>query len=101
MKLTKDTVIFITGGASGFGRATAERFFNAGCKVAIADIDVNSMQDIKDQFTKADGGSSDRILTFECDVTEEEEVKVAMEGTAKVFGAIHVAVPSAGIDMPN
>ena len=48
MKLTKDTVIFITGGASGLGRATAERFFNAGCKVAIADIDVNAMQEVKD-----------------------------------------------------
>ena len=101
MRLNKDTVIFITGGASGLGLATAERFYNAGCKVAIADINKAAMASIKKRLSEQPGGSADRILTFECDVTKEDDVKSAMESTASAFGGIHVAVPSAGIDIAN
>ena len=34
----KDKVAFITGGASGLGRATAERFVQAGAKVILFDL---------------------------------------------------------------
>ncbi len=34
----KDKVAFVTGGASGLGRATAENFINAGAKVILFDL---------------------------------------------------------------
>ncbi|MBF67873.1 MAG: hypothetical protein CMQ29_09285 [Gammaproteobacteria bacterium] len=34
----QDKVAFITGGASGLGRATTERFIEAGAKVVIFDL---------------------------------------------------------------
>ena len=101
MKLTKDTIIFITGGASGLGLATAQRFHQAGCKVAIADIDEKGMESVKTDFSKASTDGADRILTFKCDVTVEDDVRAAMEATAKAWGGIHVALASAGIDIAN
>ena len=59
------------------------------------------MASIKKRLSEQQGGSADRILTFECDVTKEDDVKRAMESTASAFGGIHVAVPSAGIDIAN
>ena len=44
MKLDKNLVVFITGGASGLGEASLFYFLERRCKVAIADIDVERMQ---------------------------------------------------------
>lgn len=38
MKITKDLVIFITGGASGLGEATVRLLASLGCKIGIADM---------------------------------------------------------------
>jgi len=39
--LLKDRVAIITGGGKGMGRGMALKFAEEGCKVAIADIDIN------------------------------------------------------------
>ena len=44
MKLNSDLVVFITGGASGLGEATAIFFLGKGCKVAIADVNASLMK---------------------------------------------------------
>ena len=36
-------------------------------------------------------------MIFKCDVTKEEEVKAAVEGTVAKWGALHAALASAGI----
>lgn len=46
MKLDSNLVVFITGGASGLGEAATKYFLSKGCKVAIADIDVESMNNL-------------------------------------------------------
>jgi len=38
MRLDQNTVVFITGGGSGFGLETAIKFYSLGSKVVIADI---------------------------------------------------------------
>ena len=43
MKLTKDLVIFITGGASGLGEETVRQLHQLGCKVAAADLDIDRL----------------------------------------------------------
>ena len=93
MKITPDTVFFITGGASGLGEGTVRRIHAAGAKVAIADMNVERMALIKSEL-------KERVVTFVCDVTKEEDVKAAMEGTVKEFGTIHVAHACAGVAWP-
>ena len=94
MKITPDLVIFITGGASGLGEATARHMHSLGAKVAIADINSSRMLHIASELQK-------NFIWFDCDVTNEFEVKSAMEGTVNRFGTIHVALASAGVILPG
>ena len=94
MKITKDMVVFVTGGASGLGENTVKWLHNLGCKVAVADLDPVRLQALKESL----GG--DRIIVFECDVTKEEDVKKAIEGTAAKWGTLHVALACAGVSWP-
>ena len=41
-----------------------------------------------------------RILVIQADVTNEEQVKDAIDKTVSTFGAIHVALPCAGVSWP-
>ena len=93
MKITSDIVFFITGGASGLGEATVRRLHAAGARVSIADMNEDRMNLLKNEL-------GERILTFKCDVSNEEDVKRAMYGTAEVWGTIHAALASAGVSWP-
>jgi len=82
-------VVIITGGASGLGEAALRHLLQKGCKVAIADRNEERMNALQKEFP--------HILIFKCDVTKEEEVKAAVEGTVAKWGALHAALASAGI----
>ena len=86
----KDKVAFITGGASGLGRATAENFIHAGAKVILFDLNEENAekaaQELGDQATFAAG-----------DVADETAVSAAIEKGLSTFGAIHLNINSAGI----
>ena len=90
MKITKDLVFFITGGASGLGEATVREIHALGARVAIADMNEERLALLRTEL-------KDRILTFKCDVTKEEDVKAAIEQTVQTFGVLHVALACAGI----
>jgi NAD(P)-dependent dehydrogenase (short-subunit alcohol dehydrogenase family) len=90
MKITSDTVFFITGGASGLGEATVREIHALGAKVAIADFNDERLELLKNEL-------KERILTIKCDVTKEEDVKNAVDLTVKTFGTIHAALASAGV----
>lgn len=83
------SVIFITGGASGLGEATARRFSAEGYKVAIADMNVERGQQLARELPDC--------AFFKMDVTKEDEIIAALDGTVARFGAVHVVVNSAGI----
>ena len=87
--------MFITGGASGLGEATARYLLSKGCKVGVADMNEERMALLTSEL------GSDNFVTFKCDVTKEEDVKNAVNGTAAKFGTIHVALASAGVAWPS
>lgn len=86
----QNKVAVITGGASGLGKATAEKVIAAGGKVAIFDLN----EDLANATAKELG---DNAIAFKVDVADEASVKAAVEGTMEKFGAIHVNVNAAGI----
>ena len=90
MKITKDLVFFITGGASGLGEATVREIHALGARVAIADMNEERLALLRTEL-------KERILTFKCDVTKEEDVKAAIEQTVQTYGVLHVALACAGI----
>jgi len=88
-------IAFITGGAGGIGRATAERLISEGACVVISDIDPQSLEvavsDIADRFSK------DMIRGVACDVTSEDAVEAALTRAALDYGGLDFAVSNAGI----
>ena len=84
------SVAVITGGASGLGRATAERFLGSGGNVALLDLPRSPGADV----AKTLGAHA---LFTPCDVTSADEVTGALAETAAKFGAVHVLVNCAGI----
>ena len=86
----KDKTAFITGGASGLGRATAENFIKAGANVMVFDLNAENAEqaatELGDQAAWASG-----------DVADEASVKDAIKKTTDTFGGLHVNINSAGI----
>ena len=89
MKLDHNLVVLITGGASGLGEQTMRHLVSFGCKVAIADMNEDRINELGNEF-------KDKIITFICDVTVEEDVKKAVDGTVKHWGKLSVAIACAG-----
>ncbi|MCB1645525.1 MAG: SDR family NAD(P)-dependent oxidoreductase [Pseudomonadales bacterium] len=86
----KDKVAFITGGASGLGRATAENFIAAGAKVMVFDLN-------EENAAKAAEELGENAAYAAGDVADEDAVKAAVQKTVDTFGALHININSAGI----
>jgi NAD(P)-dependent dehydrogenase (short-subunit alcohol dehydrogenase family) len=87
-------VAFVTGAASGIGRATAQLFAARGYSLALADISQAGLDETAANIAKAGGTSA----SFVCDVADDASVKAAVEGAAAKFGRIDAAFNAAGID---
>ncbi|TIX35952.1 MAG: SDR family oxidoreductase, partial [Mesorhizobium sp.] len=88
----KGKVVFITGAASGIGRATALPFARAGAHVALADVD-ETQNAISAQQVRDVGG---KALPLRCDVTVEADVRSALDKTVQQFGSLDIAFNNAG-----
>jgi len=82
--------IFITGGASGLGKAIALRFARAGWKVCIADL-----HEARGAETLSALGADGYFLR--CDVTREEDLRAAAESLQARWGGVDVVVNNAGV----
>ncbi|MVA58700.1 bifunctional rhamnulose-1-phosphate aldolase/short-chain dehydrogenase [Agrobacterium vitis] len=88
-------VAFVTGGAGGIGRATAERLVAEGACVVLADIDAAALSDTTTDFTKRHGG--DAVRSVQLDVTREDAVISAFAEACVEFGGVDILVSNAGI----
>ena len=87
----QDSVVAITGGASGLGAGVARRAKENGAR-GIAVLDVN---DVAGNALVAELGSS--AIFIHCDVRNGDDVSAAMASIDETFGALHLAVACAGI----
>src|SRR3954454_3694545 len=78
----------VAGGASGLGAATARELAARGAQVAIADLNEENATAVAEEV----GG-----VAFKTDVTNEDEVRAAVEGAVEALGGIRFAVSCAGI----
>ena len=83
----------VTGGASGLGRATAERLVAEGSVVALLDRPASAGADV----AKAMGS---KAIFTPADVTSAEEVGAALQTASDRLGGINVLVNCAGIGTP-
>ena len=89
-------VAFVTGAASGFGRATALAFAREGASVVVSDISEQNVRDTARRIEEL----GERALAVACDVTRSEDVKAALGETIDSFGRLDVAFNNAGVEQP-
>jgi NAD(P)-dependent dehydrogenase (short-subunit alcohol dehydrogenase family) len=82
MKDFAGKVAFITGGASGAGLGQAKVFSEAGCKVVIADI----RQDHLDEAMAYFRGKKAAVHAIKLDITDRQAYAAAADEVEKVFG---------------
>ncbi|WP_410611188.1 SDR family oxidoreductase [Amycolatopsis sp. lyj-109] len=87
---------FVTGAASGLGRATALAFARAGAQVALVDLSEDGLKETARLVTDSGG----QALVIPCDVTSEDDVQAAVDHTVERFGSLDAAFNNAGIEQP-
>ena len=102
MKIDKDTVVFITGGAQGLGFATAQYLASKGAKIFIVDLDENKLKRAKQTLARkrsvlsGQGWQSNVDWCF-CDVSIPEQVEATINHCVTVYGKIDAVISCAGI----
>ena len=89
-------VAVVTGGSSGIGLATVERFVEEGAKVVIGDLDDERGHALVEELGGAD------IATYRhVDVTSKDEVDALFRTAKDTYGSVDVAFNNAGISPPQ
>jgi NAD(P)-dependent dehydrogenase (short-subunit alcohol dehydrogenase family) len=87
-------VAFVTGAASGIGRAAALAFARAGASVVVADVADAGNQETARMIEESGG----RAVAVRCDVTRSQDVQAALQKAADAFGRLDVAFNNAGAE---
>lgn len=89
--------VIVTGGASGIGRAAAERLAAEGAALAIVDRNEQLASEVAAALSKRGA----RALAVAADVSREDDVRAVVERTARELGGVGGLVTSAGIFDPG
>ena len=88
-----DTVSIITGGGSGIGRASAQRFATEGSRVTVADVDADGGRKTVDMIEEVGG----EAIFIETDVSDPDAVAAMVAETVDTFGGLDNVHNNAGI----
>ena len=86
-------VIFITGAGAGMGRAFARRFATAGDRIALLDVDAESLAQAAAEI-EALGVD---VCPLQGDVADEQQVVGAFDAVTQRWGQVDVLINNAGV----
>ncbi|MCC7028972.1 MAG: SDR family oxidoreductase [Chitinophagaceae bacterium] len=86
-------IVAITGATSGIGRALAESLLKNGAKVAVCGRNQAALDSMKEALKSSD------LLTFQADVSAEDDCRQFIESTVQTFGGLDILINNAGISM--
>jgi len=87
-------VAFITGAGSGIGKAIAERMAKEGACVVIADLNLDHAKAVAESL-----GGTDFAIAVKIDVSEEKQIKAALDEAVLAFGGVDLIVNNAGLSI--
>ncbi len=93
-KTHQGRIAFVTGAASGIGKAIATRLAAEGACVVVADLDLE-----KAQAVAAELGGTDVAIGVAANVADAEGVQAAIDATLLAFGGIDLVVNNAGLSL--
>lgn len=93
MKDFRGKVAVVTGGASGLGRAMAQRFAREGMRIVLADV----QQDALDRTVAEFSAAAHAAIGVRCDVSKADQVDHLRDATLAHFGKVHVVCNNAGV----
>jgi NAD(P)-dependent dehydrogenase (short-subunit alcohol dehydrogenase family) len=85
-------VAVVTGGCSGIGLATVQRFAEEGAQVVVGDVDDARGKEVVDGIAG---------LFVHCDVTDKGQVDALFKAAKDAYGSVDVAFNNAGISPPE
>lgn len=93
MNRLTDKVAVVTGGGAGIGRASAELFAREGAAVAVLDV----RGEAANAVATAVNDSGGRAVGVAADVTDDAQVRAAVDHVRGTFGEISILYNNAGI----
>ena len=85
----ENQVLFVTGGASGIGRATAERVVAEGGRAALVDLDGDRAREVAQEIGHG-------CIGLAANVADEQQVKAAVDATVEQLGGVDLALAAGG-----
>jgi len=86
----KDKIAWITGAGSGIGAVTAKRFAAEGAKLALTDVNQESLDKVASEI----GGD---VLTTIADVSNRDQVQANAKNIVEKFGQLDILIANAGL----
>lgn len=93
MKEFQGRVAVITGGASGLGRAMAERFAKEGMRIVLADVEPDALARAEAEMKSAGA----KVIGVRTDVSKAAEVEALAQKALAAFGGVHLVANNAGV----
>jgi len=87
-------IAFVTGAASGIGKAIATRLAAEGACVVVADLDLE-----KAQAAAAELGNTDVAIGVAANVADADAVQAALDEAVLAFGGVDLIVNNAGLSL--
>ncbi|MEM8560907.1 MAG: SDR family NAD(P)-dependent oxidoreductase [Pseudomonadota bacterium] len=98
--VSKGNTAVITGGASGIGLASGQRFLAEGMNVVLIDKSPDALESAREALSEAADSDSD-LACMACDVSSLEQLQAVCDAVFDRFGAVHCLMNNAGVALPT
>jgi NAD(P)-dependent dehydrogenase (short-subunit alcohol dehydrogenase family) len=97
MHMTTNRVVIVSGGAHGIGEAAALAFAREGYRIALADVDPDAGQHIRERIRSHSGDA----IFIRADISRAADARDVVQQAAEAFGGVDVLFNNAGIQPPE